>query len=52
MVQDMSRQMKIKIKNGNLGHCRTENTLKSYASLAGMVKHNTVEVRMQKTKLY
>ena len=52
MFKDLSRQMKISLKNID---CRTVSKSKYnkyYASLARMVRHNAVEGHMPKTKLY
>ena len=52
MVQDLSRKMKIAFKNIYWRTVPNSKYKKYYASLARMVKQNTVKGHMQKTKLY
>ena len=52
MVQDLSRKMRIALKNSDQITVPNRKHTKYYASLAGIAKQNNVDGRMRKTKLY
>ena len=52
MVWDLLRQMKISLKKRDWVTASNSKCTEYNASLTRMVKHNTVDGRMQKTKLY
>ena len=52
MVQDLSRQMNMEIKNRDLRLVSNRKYTKYNTSLGEMEKPNTVDGRVQKTKLY